>query len=66
MRVVKLSSLQCFDNRRGVANSERTRVSTVLDTAWVEACTEDSCRARRLSSSGTWSVLLLDVYGFIT
>ena len=58
MRVVNSSSLQCFDNRHGVANGEESwRVRTVLDIAWVEACTEDSCRARCLSSLGTWLVL---------
>ena len=58
MRAVN-SSLQCFDNRHGVANrEERLRVRAVLDIAWVEACTEDSCRARCWSSLGTWFVLL--------
>ena len=37
---------------------------TVLNTSWVEACTEDSCRARYLSSLGTWFVLHLDVSDF--
>ena len=39
---------------------------TVLDIAWAEACTENSCRARCLSSLGTWFVLLLDVSDFNT
>ena len=67
MRVVNSLSLPCFDNRHGVANGkERSRVRTVLDTSWVETCTEDSCRARCSSSSGTWFVLLLDVSDFLT
>ena len=62
MRAVNSLSLQCFDDRDGVAHGEkRSRARPVLETAWVEACTEDSCRARCLSLLGTWYVLLLDV-----
>ena len=65
MRAVNSLSLQCFDYRHGVANAEeRWRVRTVLDTAWGESCTEDACRARSLSSLGTWFVSLLEMSDF--